>query len=73
MAMIGAPYLGDRYGFSIFLGWAARRSVLYLGGFRTYAAARPCALGLVAGQAVILLLWSLVHYFRPIHAALIIE
>jgi len=73
VAMIGAPYLGDRYGFSIFLGWAARRMVQHLGGYRAYAAVGRAALGLVAGQAVILLLWSIVHYFRPINGVPIIE
>jgi len=73
VAMIGAPYLGDRYGFSILLGWLARRAVLGCGGQKAYHAFRPAALGLIAGQALILPTWSIIHYFRPIEQALIIE
>ena len=73
VAMTGAPYLGDRYGFSIFLGWLARRAVLSCGGQRSYHAFRVAALGLIAGQAFILPTWSIIHYFHPIEQALIIE
>jgi len=36
----------DRYGFPIFLGWAASSLVLRLGGLRAHRGLRPAAFGL---------------------------
>jgi hypothetical protein len=72
-ASMGPPWMMDRYGFSIFLGWAASHLVLRYGGIRTHRKLRPAAFGLIAGNAVILLLWTMVAYVRPMEGVLIIE
>lgn len=72
-AIMGPQFMGDRYGFSIFLGWVIKKAVKHFGGHRTYEALRPAAIGIITGNAVILLFWTIVHYFRPISGVLIIE
>lgn len=72
-ALMGPQYMGDRYGFSIFLGWLLRRLVGKLGGFSAYQTGRVAAIGMIVGNAVVLLSWSIVHYFHPISTVLIIE
>ncbi len=69
----GPPWMGDRYGFSIFVGWLVRQLVQRFGGYQAYNNARAAALGVVVGNAVVLLSWSIVHYFHPISGVLIIE
>lgn len=74
VAIIGGPsWMGERYGFSILVGWVIRRIVQRFGGYRAYNAFRPAAIGIVAGNAVVLLTWTIVHYFHPISGVLIIE
>jgi hypothetical protein len=74
VAIIGGPqFMGDRYGFSILVGWTIRRIVQRFGGYRAYHTCRPAALGVVVGNAVVLLTWTIVHYFHPISGVLIIE
>jgi hypothetical protein len=72
-ALMGPQFMGDRYGFSIFLGWVARRLVQRFGGYRAYRIGRNAAVGMVVGNAVVLLGWTIVHYFHPISDVLIIE
>jgi hypothetical protein len=74
VAIFGGPeWMGDRYGFSILVGWTVRKIVQRFGGYRGYNVLRPAAIGMVAGNAVVLLTWSIVHYFHPITGVLIIE
>ncbi len=49
--------------FSVFLGWAAKASVMTLGGTRTYRRVLPWFLGLVLGQAVIATFWTVVSFW----------
>ncbi|MGQ9730689.1 MAG: DUF6785 family protein [Candidatus Zipacnadales bacterium] len=72
-AIMGPQFMGDRYGFSIFLGWIIKKAVKHFGGHRVYEAFRPAAIGIIVGNAVVLLFWTIVHYFRPISGVLIIE
>lgn len=72
-ALMGPQFMGDRYGFSIFLGWVVRRITQRFGGYKAYRAGRAAAVGMIVGNAVVLLSWSIVHYFRPIAGVLIIE
>lgn len=53
--MMGPQYMGDRYGYSILLGWLARFLVMRFGGFAAYRAGRAAAVGLIVGNAVVLL------------------
>ncbi|MEK7766942.1 MAG: DUF6785 family protein, partial [bacterium] len=46
--------------FSIFLGWAAKSAVMRFGGASAYRRFLPFALGLVLGESVIALVWTLI-------------
>lgn len=72
-AIMGPQFMGDRYGFSIFIGWLVRRLTTRFGGFTAYRTGRAAAVGIIVGNAVVLLLWTIVHYFHPISGVLIIE
>jgi hypothetical protein len=72
-AMMGPQFMGDRYGFSIFLGWLARLLATRFGGYAAYRVGRAAAVGLIVGNAVVLLGWTIAHYLHPIGDALIIE
>lgn len=72
-AMMGPQFMGDRYGYSILLGWLARKLVTRFGGYSAYTAARAAAIGMIVGNAVVLLSWTIAHYFHPISGVLIIE
>lgn len=72
-AVMGPQFMGDRYGFSIFLGWLARRLATRFGGYAAYRGGRAAAVGLIVGNAVVLLSWTIVHYFHPIGGVLITE
>jgi len=72
-ANLGPQWMGDRYGFSIFIGWLVRKLVHRFGGYRAYNQWRCAAIGITMGNGVILLIWTIVHYFRPIAGVLIIE
>jgi len=63
----------DRYGFPIFLGWAASSLVLRLGGLRAHRGLRPAAFGLVSGNAVAMIAWSLYGLCRPMDGVWVIE
>jgi hypothetical protein len=72
-ALMGPSWMGDRYGFSIFLGWLARRITQRFGGYIAYRTGRAAAVGMIVGNAVVLLTWTIVHYFHPIAGVLITE
>ncbi len=72
-ALMGPSFMGDRYGFSIFLGWVVRRVTQRFGGYQAYRMGRAAAVGIIVGNAVVLLCWSIAHYIRPITGVLIIE
>ena len=72
-ALMGPQFMGDRYGFSIFIGWLFRRVVNRFGGYVAYRTFRHAAVGIVVGNAVILIAWTIAHYFHPIDGVLIIE
>jgi hypothetical protein len=70
---MGPQFMGDRYGFSIFIGWLVRRLVNRFGGYKTYRVFRHGAVGIIMGNAVVLIFWTIVHYFHPISGVLITE
>jgi hypothetical protein len=72
-AIMGPQFMGDRYGFSILIGWAIKKAVKHFGGHKAYEALRPAAIGIIAGYAVVLLFWTIVHYLHPISGVLVIE
>ncbi|MGH7143433.1 MAG: DUF6785 family protein [Planctomycetota bacterium] len=47
---------------SIFLGWLIKWAITKYGGFRTYFKLRPLFVGLIAGEAMIAVLWVLVKF-----------
>jgi hypothetical protein len=65
---------GDRYGFSMFLGWVGKVIVLKAGGAKAWRACRPAALGLIIGDTFVLFLWLLLQLiWSPGDKVLIIE
>ncbi|HOS91916.1 MAG TPA: hypothetical protein PLQ54_01255 [Armatimonadota bacterium] len=72
-AALGPQFMMDRYGFSIFIGWCFKHFVLKYGGVATHSKLRPAAFGLIAGNAAILLLWTLYFYFHPVEGVLVTE
>lgn len=72
-AIMGPQFMGDRYGFSIFIGWLIKKAVKHVGGHRVYERVRPAAIGIIVGNAVVLLTWTIIHYFHPIGVSLIVE
>lgn len=70
---LGPQWMMDRYGFSIFLGWIVKYSVLKYGDVKLHNRLRPAAFGLIAGNACVLLFWTIYHYFQPIDGVLVIE
>ena len=71
--ILGPAWFPDRYCFSIFVGWLAKKAVKHIGGYKAYRRMRPAAIGLIVGNAVVLLVWTIIHYFHPVGVALIIE
>jgi hypothetical protein len=72
-AALGPQFMMDRYGFSIFIGWCFKSALLKYGGVGSHNKIRPAALGLICGNACILLFWTIYHYFEPVSDALVIE
>jgi len=73
-AWVTSPgWASDRYGFSIFLGWALKYAVVRGGGRRGFELLRYAALGMIVGDAVVLSLWTVARYVFPLGEALIIE
>jgi hypothetical protein len=72
-ALLGPQFMGDRYGFSILVGWTVRRLVHRFGGHQAYTLFRHAAVGIIVGNALVLLVWTIINYFYPIGQVLIIE
>jgi hypothetical protein len=72
-AALGPQFMMDRYGFSIFLGWLVKYLVLKYGGVGSHNKLRPAAFGLIAGNAAVLLFFTVYHYFHPVEGVLVIE
>ncbi len=72
-ATLGPQFMMDRYGFSIFVGWLVKYVLLRLGGIKAYLRFRPAAFGIIVGNAMVLLFWTIYHYFVPIEGVLVIE
>jgi len=70
---MGPGWASDRYGFSIFLGWALKAAVLRGGGWKAFEVLRYFALGIIVGDASVLSLWTAARYIFPLGEALIIE
>lgn len=49
--------------FSVMIGWVFKASVMTFGGAKTYRQVLPFFLGLVVGQAVISIFWTVVSFF----------
>ncbi|MFQ6133815.1 MAG: DUF6785 family protein [Armatimonadota bacterium] len=73
VAMMGPQFMGDRYGFSIFVGWFLKWAVVRVGGTKAYRAARPSAIGLVVGNAFVLFVWLIIQSIWPVSGVLAIE
>jgi len=73
VAMMGPEWMGDRYGFSIFVGWVLKWAVVRFGGTKAYRAARPVAIGLVVGNAFALFAWLIIQSIWPVSGVLCIE
>ena len=71
--VMSPSWTGDRYGFSIFIGWLIKAGALRGGGWRAFEVLRFAALGIIVGDAVGLSLWTAVRYIYPLSQALIIE
>ncbi|MBP7559683.1 MAG: hypothetical protein KBA64_04305 [Armatimonadetes bacterium] len=72
-AALGPQFMMDRYGFSIFIGWCVKSALLKYGGISTHNRVRPAALGLICGNACVLMFWTIVHYFAPVSGVLVTE
>ncbi len=68
-----SPIVADRFGFSFLLGWILHRLALKAGGYPGYRRFQPLILGLIIGNGLTLLVWTVIHYFYPITGALVIE
>lgn len=66
-------WFGDRYGFSIFLGWLAKALVMWFGGIRLWHFFKPFMLGLILGNTFILFLLLIIHFFFPTNEVVVIE
>ena len=62
-----------RYWFAIFVGWAIKVVVTWLGGVRLWRRLYPAAIGMIIGNTFILFTWLLIHFIWPIEGVLIIE
>ncbi|MCS7254729.1 MAG: DUF6785 family protein [Armatimonadota bacterium] len=70
---VNGTWFGDRYGFSIFLGWVIKALTLWFGGIRMWQMLRPAAMGLILGNTFILFLLLLLHFFKPTNEVVVIE
>lgn len=72
--VMGPQFASDRYGFSIFVGWALKAGTVRMGGRRAFEVLRFAALGIIVGDAAVLSVWTAMRYFFPVGGeALIIE
>jgi hypothetical protein len=58
--LIAGSFAGDVFWFSMFLAWAIKSVILYLGGARLLRAAKPFYYGLVVGDTVSWVVWMIV-------------
>ncbi len=65
--------VSERFGFAFLCGWLLGRTATKLGGYVTYRRFRPFVIGLIVGHGTTLLIWTVIHYFYPISAALVME
>jgi len=72
-AVTFSSIVSERSGFSFLLGWLLHRLALKAGGFLAYRRCQPIVLGLIVGNGLTLLAWTVIHYFYPISGALVIE
>lgn len=63
VAWLGWPI--DRYWLSILIGWLWKVGVIRLAGYKSFAAYRPMAFGLILGICFILTVWLVVHMVVP--------
>lgn len=59
--LVCTSYPGWRVWFSIFLGWLAKSLVLRFGGSTTFQALKPVAIGLIAGEALVGLIFLMIR------------
>jgi hypothetical protein len=67
------PWFGDRYGFSMLLGWLAKAMVMWFGGIRLWHFFRPFMMGMIIGNTFILFTLLLIHFFFPTNEVVVIE
>ncbi len=65
--------VSERFGFAFLSGWLLGRMATKVGGYVTYRRFRPFVIGLIVGHGTTLLIWTVIHYFYPISAALVME
>ena len=70
---VNGTWFGNRYAFSIFLGWLFKAVTLWFGGIRLWRMMRPAAMGLILGNTFILFLLLLLHFFWPTNEVVVIE
>ncbi len=58
--LIAASFAGDVFWFSMFLAWAIKSVILYLGGARLLRSAKPFYYGLVIGDTISWVIWMVV-------------
>jgi hypothetical protein len=68
-----SPIVSERFGLSFLLGWILHRLAVKTGGYPGYRRGQPLVLGLIIGNGVTLLVWTVIHYFYPISGYLVIE
>ncbi len=68
-----SPITAERFGFSFLLGWLLHRLALKSGGYPGYRRFQPVVLGLIIGNGLTLLIWTVIHYFYPVSVPLVIE
>jgi hypothetical protein len=68
-----SPFTSERFGFSFLLGWILHRLAIKSGGYHGYKRFQPIVLGLIIGNGLTLLVWTVIHFYYPISGALILE
>lgn len=66
-------WFGDRYGFSMLLGWLAKVLVMWFGGIRLWHFFKPFMMGLIVGNAFVLFILLQIHFFFPTNEVVVIE
>jgi hypothetical protein len=72
-ASSAVPWFGDRYGFSMFLGWLMKALVMWFGGIKMWHFFKPFVIGMILGNTFILFLLIIVHFFFPTNEVVVIE